>query len=274
MFVELFELTCAISPDMRRFLEKSMYQLWSILDKEALMIYMNFGYADLDPYGPKLELREEDETNRCCIQLYQHVAGSVDLKGRDVLEVGCGRGGGASYIMRYLTPKTMTGIDISDKAIAFCKRYHVIEGLRFLHGDAESLPFEDNTFDVVVNIESSHCYGDMERFLSEVYRVLRPKGYFLFADHHSREKIETLHQQLINAGLEVLKEERISSNVLKALECDNERKLQLIEQKVPSFLKKPFKEFAGLQGTEPYEAFRTGVREYRSFILRKTREWA
>jgi ubiquinone/menaquinone biosynthesis C-methylase UbiE len=269
MFVELFELACALSPGMRRFLEKSMYQFWSLVDKEALMIYMNFGYADLDPSVPKLELREEDEMNRYCIQLYQHVAGSVDLKGQDVLEVGCGRGGGASYIMRYLIPKSMTGIDVSDKAIAFCKRYHVVEGLRFLHGDAESLSFDDNSFDVVVNIESSHCYGDMERFLSEVCRVLRPKGYFLFADHHRREKIETLHQQLTNSCLEILKEERISSNVLKALECDHERKLQLIKQKVPSFLKNPFQEFAGLRGTEPYEALRTGAREYRSFTLRK-----
>lgn len=270
MIVEFFERACAVSPGMRRFLKKSMYQFWSLLDKEALMVYMNLGYADLDPSVPKLELSEEEETNRYCIQLYQHVAGSVDLKGRDVLEVGCGRGGGASYIMRSLTPKSMTGIDIADKAIAFCKRSHVVEGLRFLHGDAESLPFDDNSFDVVVNIESSHCYGDMERFLSEVCRVLRPKGYFLFADHRYRETIETLHQQFTASCFQVVKGERINSNVLKALECDHERKRQLIEQKVPSFLKKPFQEFAGLPGTGPYEALRTGAWEYRSFLLRKT----
>jgi ubiquinone/menaquinone biosynthesis C-methylase UbiE len=269
MFVELFELACGLSPNMRRFFEKSMYQMWSALDKEAVMVYMNFGYADLDPDAQELELRAEDEMNRYCIQLYQHVAGAIDLKGLDVLEVGCGRGGGASYIMRYLKPTSMIGVDISDKAIAFCKRYHSVEGLCFLRGDAESLPFEDNTFDAVINIESSHCYGSMERFLAEVYRVLRPQGYFLLSDHYSPERSETLQQQLSNSCLEVLKEARINANVLKALDLDHERKLRLIENKVPSLLKKPFQEFAGLRGTEPYEVLRTGAREYRSFILRK-----
>jgi ubiquinone/menaquinone biosynthesis C-methylase UbiE len=269
MFVELFELACGISPGMRRFLEKSMYQWWSALDKEAVMVYMNFGYADLNADAPVLELRAEDEMHRYCIQLYQHVAGAIDLKGLDVLEVGCGRGGGASYIMRYLKPKSMIGVDISDKAIAFCKRYYSVEGLRFLHGDAESLPFDDHTFDVVINIESSHCYGSLERFLAEVYRVLRPQGYFLFSDHYSQENIETLHQQLNSSCWDILKEARINAHVLKALDLDHERKLHLIENKVPRLLKKPFQEFAGLRGTEPYEVFKMGAREYRSFILRK-----
>src|SRR5437016_14665802 len=98
----------------------------------------------------------------CALPIY--VAGSIDLKGLDVLEVGCGRGGGASYIMRYLKPKSMTGVDIAEKAIAFCKRYHTVEGLSFRYGDAESLPFDNNTFDVIVNIESSQCYGSIPRF--------------------------------------------------------------------------------------------------------------
>jgi hypothetical protein len=41
MFVKLFELACSISPGMRRFFEKSMYQMWSALDKEAAMVYMS-----------------------------------------------------------------------------------------------------------------------------------------------------------------------------------------------------------------------------------------
>jgi ubiquinone/menaquinone biosynthesis C-methylase UbiE len=263
------DLALGISPELKRSLVRIWYELMSALDKEELLIYMNFGYVDLNPQAQEIEPRDEDEKGRYCIQFYHHVVGSIDLRGLDVLEVGCGRGGGASYIMRYLKPKSMMGVDISEKAIAFCKRFHAVEGLSFRFGDAEHLPFEDNTFDAIVNIESSQCYGSMDRFLNEVYRVLRPNGYFLFADHRGKEKVELLRAQLRNSRLEIMKEEKINANVLKALDLDNERKLRLIRQKVPKLLSKPFQEFAGIRGTGLYEDLRTGVLEYRSFILRK-----
>ena len=49
-------------------------------------------------------------------------------------------------------------------------------GLDFVHGDAESLPFSDGSFDAVINVEASHAYPRLTRFLEEVVRVLRPGG--------------------------------------------------------------------------------------------------
>jgi SAM-dependent methyltransferase len=109
----------------------------------------------------------------------------------------------------------------------------------------------------------------MERFLKEVYRVLRPNGYFLFADYRDKDRIDTLRSQLVSSGLEILKEERISLNVLKALEIDDKRKLNIIQKKVPWIWQMPFRAFAAIQGTEIYEQFRVGDFDYRSFILRK-----
>jgi ubiquinone/menaquinone biosynthesis C-methylase UbiE len=188
------------------------------------------------------------------------------------LEIGCGRGGGASYIARYLKPRSMVGIDIAEKAIAFCNQRHVVEGLRFLQGDAESLPFADQSIDRVLNVESSHCYGNIQRFFSEVRRVLRPGGYFLFTDYRDTQtKMERLRQQLLHvAGLEVVREEKINLYVLQALELDNTRKQAIIKQKVPWILRQPFHVFAGMQGTEAYNSLMTGVFDYRSFILQKS----
>ncbi len=45
----------------------------------------------------------------------------------------------------------------------------------------------------MINIESSHCYGSMTRFLSEVSRVLRPNGYLLLADLRGTDGVEVLH---------------------------------------------------------------------------------
>jgi cyclopropane fatty-acyl-phospholipid synthase-like methyltransferase len=44
----------------------------------------------------------------------------ADLSGKRVLEVSCGHGGGASYVVRTLRPASYTGLDLSTDAIAFC----------------------------------------------------------------------------------------------------------------------------------------------------------
>ena len=54
--------------------------------------------------------------------------------------------------------------------------------MTFQQGDAENLPFDAEQFDVVLNVESSHTYPQMEKFLSEAHRVVQPGGHFLFAD--------------------------------------------------------------------------------------------
>lgn len=233
MLREVFYLAATI-PGVKRTLVKGLYQTLTDLDKGADVICLNYGYASLDhPDGNGLSLLPEDEVNRLCLALHHRVAGAVDLSGKDVLEVGSGRGGGASYVARYLGPKTLVGLDLSAKAVAFCNRHYSIENLSFRQGDAEALPFPDASFDAVVNVESSHNYPSMTRFLGEVLRVLRPGGHLLITDHRERDKVEPWREQFRRCGFSILLEEDVTTNVIRALDIDNERKLKLIRQKVP-----------------------------------------
>ena len=54
-----------------------------------------------------------------------HAIDNFDLRDRDVLEVGSGRGGGASYISRYLQPRSMTGMDFCQEAVDLCNRHRL-----------------------------------------------------------------------------------------------------------------------------------------------------
>ncbi len=135
-----------------------------------------------------LPLAASDEPNRFGIQLYHRVATQADLNGKQVLEVSCGHGGGASYLVRTLHPASYTGLDFNADGIAFCRKRHKLPGLDFVHGDAESLPFADQSFDAVINVEASHAYPRFPRFLAEVVRVLRPGGHFLYADFRDRHR--------------------------------------------------------------------------------------
>lgn len=248
---------------------RGWYQCLSALDKEADVTFMNYGYAQLDLGKPEIELHDEDQANRYGAQLYHRVTGDVNLRGKDVLEVGCGRGGGAFFIGRYLKPRSVTGVDFSGNAVAFCKSHYRVEGLSFLHGDAEDLPCPPNSFDAVISVESSHCYNSMERFLQEVVRVLRPQGSFLFADLCLLEEVPLLRGRLRQSGLNILEEERITPNVLRALELDNERKLSLIQSKAPKFLRERVQQFAGVVGSPVYQRFHSGEWEYLRFVLQK-----
>ena len=89
---------------------KLWYPLLTRLTRNASVVFLNYGYAYGDGGGALL-LKESDEPDRPCIQLYHRVVGAIDLRGLDVLEVSCGHGGGAAYVSRYMGPKSLCGVD-------------------------------------------------------------------------------------------------------------------------------------------------------------------
>lgn len=245
-----------------------IYSYASRLDKDAEAIFLNYGYAD---NNLELELKKEDGKNRYCIQLYNHIIGSlpVELKGLDVLEVGSGRGGGASYIARYFDPGSITGIDLCRRAVRFCAEHYAVKGMSFVCGNALKLPFQNDSMDVIVSVESSHGYPNIKRFFFEVGRVLKPGGYFLLSDFRNKDSISLLRKQLHDSGLKIVKEEAITPNIIKALDLDSERRKKLIERLVPKLLHKPSMALAGVKGTGAYTSFVTGKKEYLNFVLQK-----
>lgn len=269
ILAKLLGLLMRLFPRLKRSLWQRWYDLLAAKNTEAGWTFMNYGFAPLEADSQPLALLEGDEPDRLCIQLYHHVAAERDLRGLTVLEVGCGRGGGASYISRYLSPRSLVGVDFSANAVALCRR-HRGPGLAFAVGDAEGLPFAGESFDAVINIESSHGYPSMARFLREVYRVLRPDGRFLFADLRGRGDVELLRDALRAGGLAVLVERVITRNVVAAMQQDNARKLALIRAKVAWPLRGPFQHFAGIQGTTIYEALRSGRAQYLSFVCARS----
>jgi SAM-dependent methyltransferase len=192
---------------------------------------MNYGYAPAD--GRKtLALDPQDESDRFSLQLYHFVASAGDLAGKDLLEVSSGRGGGASFVHRYFRPKSTTGIDFSHRAVAYCRRTYSLSGLGFRVGNAQAIPFGDKSFDVVMNVEASHCYPDRRRFFQEVRRVLRDGGTFLYCDILQDRDYALVPSLLRESGFDIRDEQPINMEVMRALELDNPRRLALIEREV------------------------------------------
>jgi ubiquinone/menaquinone biosynthesis C-methylase UbiE len=151
----------------------------------------------------------------------------------DVLEVGSGRGGGCNYIKRYFNPRKVTGLDIAINAVNFSKQTHRQKGLYYKQGNAEELPFEDEYFDVIINVESCHAYGSVPNFLAEVKRVLCTGGYFLCTDLRSPDGMITLRRNLVNSGLDLIEEDIITDNVVRAISEEEATKMTRINNLCP-----------------------------------------
>lgn len=275
MITKILGAVTAASPQLKRRMWRGWYEFLASGFAQSDWTFMNYGYETL-PGKPERglvwppPLSPTDETDRCSIQLYHRVAASVDLTGANVLEVGAGRGGGSSYIARYLHPASVLGIDYSDKAVALSRQRHAsVPHLAFAQGDAENLPCPDSTFDAVVNVESSHCYGSMDQFLSEVRRVLKPGGYFLWADMQGKGTWTAMRHTFERAGFVPREAAPITPNVVRGLQAVEARKRGMINRHVPRVLARPFEDFAGVPGTRVYESLRAGNVEYWRAVLQK-----
>jgi len=250
---------------------KAIWKVWYPLLTRRLhgeeVLFLNYAFEEEPPMG--VPLAPVDEPNRACIQLYHHVATQVDLRGKTVLEVSCGHGGGASYLTRTLQPKNYTALDLNPAGINFCKKRHRVDGLNFVQGDAENLPFEANTFYAVINVEASHCYPNFPRFLAEVARVLRPGGHFLYADFRFADSQSEWEKAIATAPLTVLRQKIINTEVLRGMNRNSARSQDLITRHLPRFMHSLGADFAGIKGSRVHKALVSGELSYRSYCFEK-----
>lgn len=100
------------------------------------------------------------------------------VEGRDMVEAGCGAGQGLEYLA--LHARSVAAGDISAEVL---QRARTTYGDRFdlRVFDAASMPWVDGSFDAVLLFEAIYYLPDVDAFLREVKRVLRPGGYLLIA---------------------------------------------------------------------------------------------
>jgi protein-L-isoaspartate(D-aspartate) O-methyltransferase len=127
----------------------------------------------------------------------ENIANHYNLEpGSKILDIGCGKGFLLYEFTQVITGAQVTGIDVSKYAIDNGKE----EIQQFLQtGNATDLPFEDNTFDLVVSINTLHnLYNfDLKRALQEMERVGKKDKYLVVDSYRTeREKVNLLYWQI------------------------------------------------------------------------------
>jgi ubiquinone/menaquinone biosynthesis C-methylase UbiE len=183
--------------------------------------------------------------------------------------VCCGRGGGLAYLHATLSPEKTIGIDRSLKAIRH--RRNGDAAITHLQGHALQLPLLDASVDLAVNVEA---LADVPKlpFLSEIRRVLAPKGTFAVADTMPHTP-EACHIGLIGlgqkTGLDVVSFRDVTTNVYEACRNDDQRRSQLVDR-LPRYLRPIAREWVSLPGTTRFGQFERKERCYFIAVMMKS----
>lgn len=159
------------------------------------MLELVWGEGFLSPGGP-------DEVVR--------VVEGVDLAGRSVLDIGCGVGGIDVLLVERLGAGHVTGIDVEDTVLASARARAVLHGLDgrrvgFAKVAPGPLPFPPGTFDVVFSKDSIVHIPDKAALAADVFRVLRPGGWFVASDWligHDDQPSPAMRDYLAAEGLD------------------------------------------------------------------------
>lgn len=141
---------------------------------------------------------ELEETHWCFRGLHDLVFSTIQkifgTGGKiSILDAGCGTGFTLKCLNRY---GTAFGVDISDIALGYCRQ----RGLdRILKASVSSLPFSDNSFDLVVSTEVLYhkWVRDDNRAIKEIYRVLK-KGGILIVTSPAHDYLKRRHDEAVH----------------------------------------------------------------------------
>jgi erythromycin 3''-O-methyltransferase len=139
--------------------------------------YLNYGY-----WEPGCT-----DHDQACVALAERLGDAAGIEAGDrVLDVGFGYGEQDIHWARTRKPKQIIGVNITpgqvEKARARVEELGLSDQVDLRVGSAVSLPFEDNSFDRVVALESSSHFNTRQAFLKEALRVLRPGGVIATTD--------------------------------------------------------------------------------------------
>lgn len=228
-----------------------------LFDKE--LEFFNHGFY---PFIFTSLVEDRGDFNSLSKNLYAYMLHTVACPFSRVLDIGCGRGKGVDFMSKSVPiSNRFVGIDKNQKNIEYAQKN--CEGAFILADADKRLPFTDEMFNLVLNIESSHDYSNKKNFFNEVNRILMKGGRLALADNFNDEEYKKTKEAIDESNLEFLCTYDITEQVLASLSIYIKRLLE-------SNLTKEQKEFL-IEPLENYKlSYTQGKLKYHSFFMEKS----
>ncbi len=159
---------------------------WGIWDKKLYKEYceLHYNFSALCPY--------QSPTSPLLVYYLLRPLIHQYFFNKRILDVGSGNGIGLRMASQLLKSNYALGVDITYLLVRnSLNNFYIENKVNYIQGDAEHLPLESGSFDLITNIESSHLYPHIELFFKEVFRVLAPGGFFCYTDIEVNNKLQS-----------------------------------------------------------------------------------
>ena len=136
-------------------------------------------------FSKAADIYETDQAGiyEICKEDYPYISSELKKEDfNDLLDCGCGTGPMISLLYEKDPSKHYTGLDITPRMIETAKAKD-LEGVKWVVGDCENLPFGEDSFDAVICSNSFHHYPNPQAFFNSVKKVLRPGGRLILQDY-------------------------------------------------------------------------------------------
>ena len=150
---------------------------------------------------------DETEPGIVALHLKRYEFALPWCRDRDVLDAGCGVGYGSAFLAR--VARRVVGVDRDEEAIAYARERYRAPNVEFRVGDLLDLELPDASFDAVCSFETIEHLSDLDAYLREMRRVLRPGGPYLVSTPQADRTTEAPdnpfhHVELSRADFEAL----------------------------------------------------------------------
>lgn len=119
--------------------------------------------------------------------VYEHVKSRL-TPGDYVLDLGFGEGYGTSLLAGNC--RKIIGVDVADKVVEYANNKYSKNNCQFVKYDGRTLPFESNTFDIVVSFQVIEHIDDELAFIAEIHRVLKSGGRLILTTPNKATRLK------------------------------------------------------------------------------------
>lgn len=110
------------------------------------------------------------------------IKGITNIQNKQIIDIGCG-GGIYTKELALMGAKSVVGLDFSKEILQAAKENcSGFSNISFIHGDAHSTPYPNDTFDIVISRAVIHHLQDIPTFLREASRILKKNGVLIVQD--------------------------------------------------------------------------------------------
>ncbi|MFX1533201.1 MAG: class I SAM-dependent methyltransferase [Promethearchaeota archaeon] len=139
-----------------------------------------------DPEVAKVYAASAAKRNKRIAKIHVDSLSKLGFKKGRILEAGCGSGDIAIELTRAFPEAEVIGLDLSEPLLEMAQKSAEEAGLSdrcsFKKGNLEAMPFEDDSFDIVVTLNTLHVLDNPVAMLDEIERVLAPSGILQLSD--------------------------------------------------------------------------------------------